>query len=291
MSASEVRALLERHGLAAHRDRGQNFLTDTKLAVRLVEAAGVSPDESIIEVGAGLGMLTRALAERANRVLAIEVDAGLVRALTAEGVPDNVVLEHADARAVDFAERALQFSGPVRVVANLPYSVATPLLRKLLDARGNLVGWSVMIQREVARRVFAETGSSDYGSLSVLHHLSAELRGKVEVGPGAFFPVPAVASTFLALAPKLIGHVELPLDRVERVARGAFRYRRKTLQNALLRSGFSAEGIRTALAECDIDAQLRPERLAPERWLSLTEALGAAGAWVPQRSAEKKSSA
>ncbi len=290
MSASKVRALLDRHGLAAHRDRGQNFLTDPRLAERLVDLAEVSPDEAVIEVGAGLGMLTRALARRSRKVLAVEVDAGLVRALEAEGLPDNVILEHEDAREVDFAARAGELGGKVRLVANLPYSVATPLLRDLLEARASLVGWSVMIQREVARRVFARTGEADYGSLSVLHRLTTRSLGRLDVGPGAFFPAPAVTSTFLALAP-LEEAATLDLGPVERVARGAFRYRRKTLQNALSQAGFSGDGVRAALAHCDIDAQLRPEKLDPERWLQLAEALKDGGAWVMSPSAEKNSSA
>jgi 16S rRNA (adenine1518-N6/adenine1519-N6)-dimethyltransferase len=144
-------AVLARHRLLARRDLGQNFLVDDAMATRLVELAGVGPGETVIEIGAGLGTLTQALAARAARVVAIEVDAGLVRALRAERLlPDNVELLHADALSVDLAALA---GGPARVIGNLPYSVASPLLRRLLDLRGNLLDWSVMLQREVAARV------------------------------------------------------------------------------------------------------------------------------------------
>ena len=178
MNAAAVRAVLARHRLLARRDLGQNFLVDDAMAARLVELAGVEAGETVIEIGAGLGTLTRALAARAARVIAIEIDAGLVRALRAERLlPDNVELLHADALALDLAALV---SGPARLVGNLPYSVASPLLRRLLDLRGVLTDWSVMLQREVAARVLAAEGSRDYGSLAVLHALTVagrEARG------------------------------------------------------------------------------------------------------------------
>jgi 16S rRNA (adenine1518-N6/adenine1519-N6)-dimethyltransferase len=123
VNASAVRAVLARHRLLARRDLGQNFLIDDAMAVRLVELAGVEPGETVIEIGAGLGTLTQALAARAGRVVAIEIDAGLVRALRAERLlPENVELLHADALTVDLAGLA---GGPTRLVASLPYSVAS----------------------------------------------------------------------------------------------------------------------------------------------------------------------
>jgi 16S rRNA (adenine1518-N6/adenine1519-N6)-dimethyltransferase len=273
MSLVEVRDFLARHGLAAHRDRGQNFLTDESLARVLVDLAGVGPEEKVIEVGTGLGMLTCILAERANQVMTIEIDRGLVRALKAEGLPPNVVLQHADAREVDFSQLARDLGGNVKIVANLPYSVGTPLLRELLNAADSIVGWSVMLQREVARRVVAGTGEAEYGSLSVLHELVVEVEAKKQVRAGNFYPKPKVDSTFLVMRPKTPAIPGDELRRVEKVTRGAFKYRRKTLHNSLLRSGFSPEDVSKALVTCRIDARVRPERISPPLWRMLASEL------------------
>ena len=150
MSAANVRDLLARHGLLARRDLGQNFLVDAALARKLVARSGAAPGDMVLEIGAGLGVLTCALAETAARVVSLEVDAGLVRALVTEGcLPANVDLRHEDALRADLAA-LLPPAGAARVVANLPYAIAAPLLRRLLDLRERLEGWSVMIQREVA---------------------------------------------------------------------------------------------------------------------------------------------
>ena len=147
MRAAELREVLSRRGLRLKRDLGQNYLLDDELADRLVQAAGVEPGDRVIEVGAGLGVLTRALARAGASVTAIEIDAGIVRALREEALlPEGAELVHADALAVDWQPWLAEVAAPVRVVANLPYSAASPLLRKLLDLRGQLADWSVMLQ-------------------------------------------------------------------------------------------------------------------------------------------------
>jgi 16S rRNA (adenine1518-N6/adenine1519-N6)-dimethyltransferase len=263
MNAGHVRDLLTRRGLAARRDLGQNFLVDPGIARRLVEAAGVREDETVLEIGAGLGILTRALAARARRVVALEIDAGLVRALREEGgLPAHVELLHADALRVDLSG-VLPAQEPARAVANLPYSVASPLLRRLLDLRGRLRGWGVLVQREVAARLKAGPGSRDYGSLAVLHRLTVTCRSGPGVPARAFHPVPGVASSFVTVTPlerPLLEPEELPW--VERVVRAAFRHRRKTLVNSLRAAEPGtglAEVAERVLAEGGIDARVRAE--------------------------------
>jgi 16S rRNA (adenine1518-N6/adenine1519-N6)-dimethyltransferase len=277
VTGSEVRDLLARYGLAARKDLGQNFLVDAQLARKLVRRAGVGADETVLEIGTGLGILTRALAERSRRVVSLEVDAGLVRALRSEGeLPAHVDLVQADALEVDLAG-LLPAHEPARLVANLPYSIASPLLRRILDLRGRLRGWSVLLQREVANRLKAEPGSRDYGSLAVLHRLTVRVDGSLPVGPRCFYPVPRVVSSFVTLSPR----VEPLLDPgelagVERVVRAVFRHRRKTLLNSLRaaepdpRIGERAEG---SLLEQGIDPRARAEILTPEQHLHLARAL------------------
>lgn len=282
MSVAEVRAVLERHGLAAHRDRGQNFLTSPEIADRLVAHAGVTAGDAVIEIGPGLGILTRALAARASRVVALEIDAGLVRVLRDDGLlPSNVELRHVDALEVDLAALARSLGSRVRVVANLPYAVSSPILRRLIDARSSLLDWSVMLQREVAERVLAVPGAPGYGSLAVLHALTVTASRGIELAPGDFFPAPRVRSRFFRMTPgRGEGQDGGELDdetlrRVERVARAAFGQRRKQLANAL-RGGLAplpASDVLRALAACGIDPRARAESLAPAAFVAMAREL------------------
>lgn len=273
MSLGELREILDRRGLRLRRELGQNFLIHPELADRLASLAGVSARDCVIEVGTGLGVLTRALAARASRVVSIEIDAGLVRALREEGrLPGNVELIHADALALDFAELVEAAApAPVRVVANLPYASATPLLRRLLGLRARLEDWSVMVQREVGRRLLAPVGTGDYGSLAVLHQLTSEVQRQLDLEPGCFFPAPRVRSSFLRITPLRPGEIAPgELEWVERVVRAAFGQRRKTIQNALRGAGLEAA---TALAATGIDPRARAETLTPAQHLALARAL------------------
>lgn len=279
MSAADVKAFLARHGLLAHRDLGQNFLVDETLAARLVDLSGVEPGDRVIEIGTGLGVLTRALAKKAQRVVTIEIDAGIVRALRADAaLPDNVELVHADALEIDLAECVGARAGPVRLVANLPYRVSAPLLRRCLDLRGQLTDWSVMLQSEVATRLLARPGSRDYGSLSVLHGLTVAFSKAMELSPNCFFPVPKVHSTFVRITPLTSPPVEeRELQQVEQVVRAAFAKRRKTLVNSLLAGTLgaerSADELRAALSRCGIEPLARAESLQPAQLLALAREL------------------
>jgi len=275
-----VRDTLDRHGLRLQRDLGQNFLVEEGLADRLALLSGVEAGDCVIEVGTGLGVLTRALARRAERVVTIEIDSGLVAALREDALlPDNVELLHADALEVDLRGLVRDFGkARVRLVANLPYSVASPLLRRLLDLQHDLVDWSVMLQRELAVRLVADPGSRDYGSLTVLHRLVAYVSREMDLRPGCFFPAPKVDSSFLRVFPREdspLEHGELP--EVERVVRALFNQRRKTILNGLRAAGLSAssdkDALLAALAAVQVDARQRAEKLEPEVLLALARRL------------------
>ncbi len=281
MSGSRLRALLAEHKLRLRRELGQNFIVEEQVAERMVELSGVEAGDSVIEVGTGLGMLTRVLARRAKFVVTLEIDSGLVRVVREEGLlPDNTRLLHADALKQDLGALISQLrqeqGGAVRFVANLPYSSATPLLRRLLDYRHELVDWSVMLQAEVADRLFAPVGSRDYGSLAVLHHLCAELEGLSKLSARCFFPAPRVDSAFVCIRANASSELlsdELPM--VERVARAAFGKRRKTLHNALRAGGFGGEDVDllACCARVAIDPRARAETLEPGAFLALARAL------------------
>jgi 16S rRNA (adenine1518-N6/adenine1519-N6)-dimethyltransferase len=284
LKAGEVRAFLEAHGLAARRDLGQNFLHDERVAEKLARIAAVESGDRVIEIGTGLGILTQALAARAGRVITVEVDAGIVRALRREAVlPANVELIHGDALDLDLDRMAGEAAGPVRIVGNLPYAVASPLLRRLLDCRERLVSWSVMVQKEVAARLLATPGTREYGSLTVLHQLVATVKIGLDVHPRCFYPVPRVTSTFLQITPR--SEVSLTageLRMVEGVVRAAFAHRRKTIVNSLRTAAAGSflppQRIAETLAGHGIDRRARAQSLSPEQWLEIARALAKAEA-------------
>lgn len=275
-----VRDTLDRHGLRLKRDLGQNFLIEEAMAERLALLSGVREGDAVLEVGTGLGVLTRALAKRAERVVTIEIDSGLAAALRADDLlPENVELYHADALEVDLKAIVDDFGKrPVRVVANLPYSVASPLLRRLLDLRHALVDWSVMLQRELADRLVAVPGTREYGSLTVLHRLATHVSREIDLNPGCFFPAPNVDSSFVRIFPRddsPLEHGELP--EVERVVRAVFNQRRKTILNGLKGAGLALSSDRDALVAAleavGVDPRQRAEKLDPETLLALSRRL------------------
>jgi 16S rRNA (adenine1518-N6/adenine1519-N6)-dimethyltransferase len=282
MKLSRLRELLDEHKLRLSRDLGQNFLIDTDLADELARRAGASAGDLVFEVGTGLGVLTRALAARADRVRTVEIDSGLVRVLEAESLlPDNVELVHGDALEIDWRAWIDEAEQPVRVIANLPYSVATPLLRQLLDLADGLEDWSVMLQSEVAERLVAETGTRAYGSFTVLHRLVADVDTIATVSPGHFFPRPKVESSFVRIWPRANSPLRPgELVRVERLVRAAFSQRRKRVTNGLdriaekqwpeLDKRARRERLEALLGSVGIDPGLRPERIEPEAWLELS---------------------
>jgi len=289
MNVSALREMLDRHRLHLSRDLGQNFLVDADYARELARRAGADSGNFVIEVGTGLGVLTRALAERCDRVRTVEVDSGLVRVLEQERLlPDNVELVHADARKVDFRAWLEEAKEPARVISNLPYSVGTPLLRRFLDLRDRLEDWSVMLQKEVADRLVAPCGGRDYGSLSVLHRLTAEVDTIATLSPDRFFPRPKVDSSFVRVWPRSAsGLAEGELALVERLARAAFTQRRKRVSNGLRRiaerqwperpSAEARGSLEDVLREVGIDPGLRPERIEPDAWLALARRLESEG--------------
>ena len=248
---------------------GQHFLADGNLLGVIGRLAELDPADVVLEVGPGLGVLTRYLAQQVALVHAIELDRGLEGQLgdALAGV-SNVVLAYGDALEADIASLE---PPPRKLVANLPYNIATPLVAETLAGTPTLELWCVMVQREVADRFFAAPSTKAYGSVSVLVQLTARRTGFHPVSRTVFRPPPNVDSALVAFR-----RVEAPenLAAVRRVVEGAFSHRRKTLANALELAGVVARRRSVAaLTTIGRRGDVRAEALAPDEFVALTEAL------------------
>jgi 16S rRNA (adenine1518-N6/adenine1519-N6)-dimethyltransferase len=249
------------------RELGQHFLVDENVLGVIGRLAQLEPDDVVLEIGPGLGVLTRYLAARVDRVHAVELDASLAPYLADAG--GNVVLHLGDALRLDLASLA---PDATKLVANLPYSIATPLLVESLDGLPRIELWCVMLQRELADRLFAAPGTKAYGAVSVLVQLSAERTGFHPVSRTVFRPRPNVESALVAFrrAGPPAGY-----SRVKRVVTAAFAHRRKTLPNSLALAGVSPRARAVeALAALGRPADVRAEALAPPEFVALADALG-----------------
>jgi 16S rRNA (adenine1518-N6/adenine1519-N6)-dimethyltransferase len=272
---SDIKAILDAHQVRLRRSQGQSFLVDDAVLASIARIAGADRPDTIIEIGAGLGTLTRWLADSARRVIALERDAHLVSILRSLlPPPTNIELVEGDALEVDFGELGGVSRTPRPSIAgNLPYSITSPLLFHLLEQRDRIGPTTIMVQREVADRLIAEPGSKDYGSLSIMLQLWAEISAELEVPPESFIPRPRVYSTVLRI--DWLARPRVPIDdprHFERVVRAGFSRRRKTLRNALS-STFLREAIEDAGAVAQIELDRRAETLTLADFSRLASAL------------------
>jgi 16S rRNA (adenine1518-N6/adenine1519-N6)-dimethyltransferase len=246
---------------------GQNFLSDLNLLDAIVRDAELRPDDVVLEVGAGEGVLSERLAEVVAHLHSVELDRGLTEALAPLAARPNVSLHWADAMRIDFG--AL-WPLPTAVVANLPYSVATPVILRTIEQLPSLRSWTVMVQREIADRLRAAPSGRTYGSPSVLAQLACEVRLLRKVDPAVFRPRPRVDSAILAL--RRTGPGADPATR--ELVRAAFAHRRKALARSVehVRPG-SLVAVRVALEELGLPADARAEALAPDDFATLSAKL------------------
>jgi len=281
MNRGEIKKLLGIHGLAPSRKRGQNFLADPLMAESIVQAAGVTPGETVVELGVGLGALTIPLARVAARVIGIELDSGIIDYHRRQkDLPENVELRHQDMLKADFTEIATNTGSPLKVIANLPYSVSSPLLFKLLESRDSISYAALMLQKELADRLTAAPGSKDYSILTVLFAASAKVDKVLAVGPESFHPRPRVDSAVVRI--EFMGREEREsrfpphdLKKLRRTVKVSFSQRRKTLLNCL-KSGGLIEGREEGekiLTRLGIDPATRSERLRVEEFIALSRSL------------------
>lgn len=258
LTPSDVARLLSEHGLAPRKSAGQNFVIDPNTVRRIVDAANLAPTDTVVEIGPGLGSLTLGLAQRADRVIAVEIDAGFVDVLgEVLGGSDNVEVVHADALRTDIDE--LSGGERVRVVANLPYNIATPLVFHALshDVVDDLF---VMVQREVGERWAATAGDPRYSGVSIKLAMVAEISIVMTIPRTVFHPVPNVDSVMVRLRRRADAPDAPERDRLAALIDTAFAQRRKTLRNTL-RSVAPPERLRAAADTAGIDLGARAETL------------------------------
>ena len=274
-----VSALLARHGLALQKARGQNFLINPTVCPRMARACGAGKADAVLEIGPGVGVLTRQLAAVAGQVLAVEVDHGLIP-LLAETVGDlpNVQVVEGDILKLDLADLWQRFENKrVFVCANLPYYITTPILMALLESGLPIAGMTVMVQKEFAARLCAPVGSRQSGALTVAAAYHAHCEAVFSVARGSFLPAPKVDSTVIRLTP----HAAPPVTVTDeafffKTVKAAFGQRRKTLPNALSAGlGVEKSAVVNALAAQNLPAAARAEQLTLPQLAALANALRA----------------
>ncbi|MCL2789170.1 MAG: 16S rRNA (adenine(1518)-N(6)/adenine(1519)-N(6))-dimethyltransferase RsmA [Desulfobulbus sp.] len=280
MSPGRTQYLLKRQGLAPHKKLGQNFLVHERTPKQIVDLAGLHPDDRVIEVGVGLGALTRPLAAACAHVVGLEADAGIIRMHQEhQDLPANVELVHADVLKIDLTSLVAP-GQKLKIVANLPYSISSPFLFRLIDHAEMMDFAVVMLQKEMALRLMAQPGTKEYGVPTVLLAACAEVRPLLTVDPAEFHPRPKVDSLVIRIAfqpPPTRLRALGDFDRVllSRIVHAAFGQRRKTLLNGLTSAGLMPDKI--ALIRCieasGLTPSVRAETLQLEDFVHLSRAL------------------
>jgi 16S rRNA (adenine1518-N6/adenine1519-N6)-dimethyltransferase len=264
----DPRKVLARHGFAPKRSYSQNFLISERAVRAIVQACCLGPDTRVLELGAGCGTLTHALAAASGHIIALERDPDMLAILAAECDPTRVEVLAADAKAVDVAQLAA--AGRLVVAGNLPYAITGAIMRNLMQYSEALERAVLMVQREVRDRLVADAGTSAYGALSVFTGQLFAIESIIHLPSGAFYPPPRVSSSVVRLTPLAVPRA--PRTRTfDRIVRAAFQARRKTLRNALAQAFGSVESDRR-LGAAQIDGKRRGETLSIEEFGGLAAA-------------------
>ena len=275
----ETIQVLQKHDFHFQKKFGQNFLIDPHVLDKIIEAAEVTKDDFVLEIGPGIGTMTQYLCEAARQVLAVEIDNNLIPILQETLSPyDNVEIFHGDILKQDIHEIAEKYNDkkPIKVVANLPYYITTPIIMGLLESHVPLANITVMVQKEVAERMQAEPGTKEYGALSLAVQYYAKPYLAANVPPNCFMPRPKVGSAVIQLVRYEEPPVQVDNEKLMfRLIRASFNQRRKTLVNGLKNSqelDFSKEEIEKAMAETGIPVNVRGEALTLAEFADLANA-------------------
>ena len=274
-------AVLQKYHFNFQKKFGQNFLIDTHVLERIIEAAGITKDDFVLEIGPGIGTMTQYLCENAREVTAVEIDQNLIPILADTlSAYDNVTVINEDILKLDIVKLAEEKNAgkPIKVVANLPYYITTPIIMGLFESHVPVKSITVMVQKEVALRMQAGPGTKDYGALSLAVQFYAEPYIVANVPPNCFIPRPAVGSAVI----RLTRYQEKPVKVNDsafmfKIIRASFNQRRKTLQNGLYNSSelrIPKEKTVAALEEMGLTPTIRGEKLSLEEFAKLSDILG-----------------
>ena len=269
--------IIKKYEFTFQKKFGQNFLIDTHVLDKIIASAGVTKDDCVLGIGPGIGTMTQYLAENAGHVVAVEIDSNLIPILKETlGDYDNVTVIHGDILKTDVNQITEQYNGgrPIKVVANLPYYITTPIIMGLFEGNVPIDNITVMVQKEVADRMQVGPGTKDYGALSLAVQYYAQPYIVANVPPNCFMPRPNVGSAVI----RLTRHKNPPVtaedpDLMFRLIRASFNQRRKTLQNGLNNSpeiSFTKEEITQAIESLGLGASIRGEALTLEQFAALS---------------------
>ena len=273
-------SILKKYDIHFQKKYGQNFLIDTHVLEKIIRAAEITGDDFVMEIGPGIGTMTQYLCENAREVLAVEIDRNLLPVLQ-ETLSDyqNVTVLNEDILKMDIGRIAEEYNGgkPIKVVANLPYYITTPIIMELFESHVPLERVTVMVQKEVADRMQAGPGTKEYGALSLAVQYYAEAEIAANVPQNCFMPRPNVGSAVI----RLICHKENPVKVLDekfmfRLIRASFNQRRKTLQNGLCNDmglSLKKEDVRDALEQMGLPLEVRGERLSLQEFAKLSDLL------------------
>ena len=274
--------IIQKYEFMFQKKFGQNFLIDTHVLEKIISAAGITKNDCVLEIGPGIGTMTQYLAENAGHVVAVEIDRNLIPILKETLADyDNVTVINEDILRVDIKALAEEYNDgkPIKVVANLPYYITTPIIMGLFESGVPIDNITVMVQKEVADRMKEGPGSKDYGALSLAVQYYAEPEIVANVPPNCFIPRPNVGSAVI----RLTRHKEMPVEVKDpalmfKIIRASFNQRRKTLQNGLGNAPelpYTKEQIAAAIAEMGLTPTIRGEALSLAQFAQLSDILGA----------------
>lgn len=275
-------AVLNRYGFSFQKKFGQNFLIDENVVEKIVRDAGVTKDDFVLEIGPGIGTMTQILCENAREVVAVEIDDKLIPILTEDTLSwyDNVTVIHEDILKLDIVKLANERNGgkPIKVVANLPYYITTPIIMGLFESHVPLDSITIMVQKEVAERMQEGPGSKEYGALSLAVQYYAKPEIVANVPPNCFMPRPNVGSAVIRLTRHEKPPVEVEDEKLMfRIIRASFNQRRKTLANGLNNSPeihLPKEVIQESIVSLGVPENIRGEALSLEQFAELSNEIG-----------------
>ena len=279
-SPRETKAIIDSYSFAFQKKFGQNFLIDANVLERIVDDGGITKDDFVLEIGPGIGTMTQYLCESAREVMAVEIDSNLIPILNYTlSDYDNVEIINEDALKLDFKKivKEKNDGNPIKVVANLPYYITTPIVMGLLESKAPIESITIMVQKEVARRMQTGPGSKEYGALSLAVQYYADAEIVLDVSAGCFMPKPKVDSSVIHLQI----YKEPPVsvcdeEMMFKIIRASFNQRRKTLANGLKNAPnlpFTKEEIEEAIEKIGKDINIRGEKLTLEEFAKLTDIL------------------